>query len=66
MALFSQIKNFIKSSSSKNNATESNISRRSTIQKYETAQRIVEKENIAKRRLPTGLDNYSFEEKLGE
>lgn len=65
MALFSQIKNFIKSSSSKHST---NISRRSTIQKYETAQRIVEKENMAKQTLPSyaGLENYQIEAKLGE
>jgi hypothetical protein len=62
MALFSQIKNFIKSSKG------SNLSRRSTIQKFETAQRIVDKENMAKQQAPAfpGLENYEIERRLGE
>lgn len=67
MAVFSQIKNFIKSGKSYN-STGSSLSRRSTTQKYETAARMVEEENIAKQTMPSyhGLENYQLKTKLGE
>lgn len=67
MAVFSQIKNFIKSGKSYN-STGSSLSRRSTTQKYETAARMVEEENIAKQTMPSyhGLENYQLKTKLGD
>lgn len=67
MAVFSQIKNFIKSGKSYN-STGSTLSRRSTTQKYEAAARMVEEENLAKQTMPSyqGLENYRLKSKLGE
>lgn len=65
MAVFSQIKNFIKSGKS---TSSTSISRQSTTQKYETAARMVEEEKIAKQTMPTygGLEDYVLKSKLGE
>lgn len=65
--MFSQIKNFIKSGKSYS-SHGSNMSRRSTAHKYETAQRMVEEEKIAKQTMPTfqGLENFQLKVKLGE
>ncbi|KAI8049787.1 kinase-like domain-containing protein [Gilbertella persicaria] len=62
MAVFSQIKNFIKSGKS-----EQSLSRSST-QKYEQAARMVEEENLAKQTMPSypGLENYQLKNKLGD
>jgi hypothetical protein len=67
MAVFSQIKNFIKSGKSYT-STGSSLSRRSTTQKYETAARMVEEEKIAKQTMPNygGLEQYQLKSKLGE
>lgn len=67
MAVFSQIKNFIKSGKSYS-SHGSNLSRQSTTQKYETAQRMVEEEKIAKQTMPSyqGLEDYQLRTKLGE
>lgn len=64
--MFSQIKNFIKSGKSYS-SNGSNFSRRST-HKYETAQRMVEEEKIAKQTMPSfqGLKNFELKAKLGE
>ncbi|KAL0145447.1 CAMK/CAMK1/CAMK1-RCK protein kinase [Mucor lusitanicus] len=67
MAVFSQIKNFIKSGKSYS-SHGSNLSRQSTTQKYETAQRMVEEEKIAKQTMPSyqGLEDYQLRVKLGD
>ncbi|KAI8329194.1 kinase-like domain-containing protein [Blakeslea trispora] len=64
MAVFSQIKNFIKSGKNEH----SSLSRRSTAQKYEQAARMVEEENLAKQTMPTypGLEDYQLTTKLGD
>jgi hypothetical protein len=66
MAVFSQIKNFIKSGKSYT-STGSSLSRHST-HKYETAARMVEEEKIAKQTMPNykGLEEYQLKSKLGE
>lgn len=67
MAVFSQIKNFIKNGKSYSSAN-STQSRNSTTQKYETAARMVEEEKIAKQTMPSygGLEKYQLTSKLGE
>ncbi|KAI8338802.1 kinase [Choanephora cucurbitarum] len=64
MAVFSQIKNFIKSGKNEPNT----LSRRSTAQKYEQAARMVEEENLAKQTMPAypGLEDYQLTTKLGD
>jgi hypothetical protein len=73
MAVFTQIRNFIKSgtsfsSSSFKSRSSSVSSRHSTQQQYETAQRIVEEENMARQTMPSfsGLEDYQLLIKLGE
>lgn len=67
MAVFSQIKNFIKNGKSYSSAG-STLSKTSATQKYETAARMVEEEKIAKQTMPNygGLENYQLLSKLGE
>jgi hypothetical protein len=67
MAMLSQLKNFIKGGKS-SHSTHSGQSRQSNARKYETAARIVEEENRARRKMPiyNGLEDYEILSKLGE
>ncbi|KAI8993344.1 kinase-like domain-containing protein [Pilobolus umbonatus] len=64
MAVFSQIKNFIKSGKS----FSSMGSRNSVHNPYEAASRIVHEENIARQKMPVyaGLEEYELKAKLGD
>ncbi|KAI8885684.1 Pkinase-domain-containing protein [Backusella circina FSU 941] len=67
MAMLSQIKNFIKGGRS-SNSTHSGQSRQSNARKFETAARIVEEENKARKTMPryNGLEDYEVLSKLGD
>lgn len=65
MAVFSQIKNFIKTGKSYTTEEGHHVSKE---EKYEKAARMVEEEKIAKSTMPSyqGLEDYQLKSKLGE